>query len=170
MFSRISDRDGSWHELIGQWEAKCEAYGENISDYATASLPLIEDAASSSARVSYGAFAYSENDEYLAACQVNTAFLPGYKGKVLRVRHIVLSPDFDFSSDIVLEDYTNVLVGVFVGAIHLAAKDMPADHLKFHLRSPLERELGEYFTEAMAEDATFTSADIVGSWIYLSKA
>ena len=170
MLERVNGKDGSWAELIKQWEKQCEGYGESLDDFAVASLPVIEDLARGAQQRYAGAYAYSEGGEYKAACQVNSTFLPKYEGKVLRVRHIVLSPDFDFSDTPTVEDYTNVLVGVFVGAISLTMEEMPSAHVKFHLRSPIERELGQHFTNAISGNAAFKDVAMQGSWIYLSKA
>ncbi|WP_420325450.1 hypothetical protein [Mameliella sp.] len=170
MLKRVNGQDGSWPDLISQWEKQCEIYGESLDDFAVASLPVIEGLATGAQQHYAGAYAYSDDGNYKAVCHVNSTFLPKYDGKVLRVRHIVLSPDFDFSDTPTVDDYTDVLVGVFVGAIALTMEEMPSSHVKFHLRSPIERELGEHFTKAISGNAAFKDVAMQGSWIYLSKA
>jgi len=103
-------------------------------------------------------------------CQANSSLLPGYVGKVLRIRHIVLSPRFDFADDMTVEQYSQTLVVVFTGVLGLAYGEMASDHVKFHLKSPADRAFGGAFTEAVKDHKAFTKVEMKGSWIYLSQA
>ena len=167
MLSRVSKDD--WNKLILQWEDECSHYGENYSDFATASLPVLEHLAYSAPLRDASVYGLVQDDKYQVVCQANSTFLPGYQGKVLRVRHIGLSPRFEFSETVDLQDYTTSLIGVFTGALEVAQQDMPADHIKFHLKSPAERAFGNAFTDALEDHDAFTSVAMKGSWIYLSK-
>ena len=169
MLERVSDDQGTWEKLMRQWEAECDSFGENLDDYATASLPVVAQVARGTQVKNLGAYAFTMDGSFKAVCQANATYLPGYTGKVLRIRHIVLAPEFDFSPDISVDDYITVLVGVFSGAISLTNKEMEADHLKFHLRSPAEREFGTHFTKAIHDQGIVKDASVKGSWIYLSK-
>jgi hypothetical protein len=167
-FSKATIHNGSWEALLDAWEAECNAYEENLSDYATASLPVLSDLASQTPLKNSGVFVLSHEENQLAVCQANVAFLKGYDGPVLRVRHITFSPRFDYDSDIPLSEYTEALVEVFVHAIQLALTEMPAKHVKFHLRSPTEREYAQAFSDALQGNSAFTKVAAKGSWIYLS--
>lgn len=161
--------DGTgWSSVMTEWSRQCDGYEENLEDFATASLPLLEELALG-AFPNAGVFGVFDAASCTALCQANSTFLPGYTGKVLRIRHIVLSPTFDFSSNVSLEDYERALVSVFVGALKVAQGDLPSKHVKFHLRSPLERQLGASFTEAMQQQDHFSLVDMRGAWIYLSQ-
>jgi len=168
MLSRLSQNE--WRELVLQWEDECARHGENFDEFAVASLPVLEELACSAPRRDAAVFGLSTGGLINVVCQANACFLPGYTGKVLRIRHIVLSPKFDFSDELELSDYEEALVGVFQGALGLAYGEMPSDHVKFHLKSPAERAFGAAFTEALKSVRHFSNVAIKGSWIYLSKA
>lgn len=165
---RLSTKD--WEQLILEWEAECNTYGEDFEDYATLSLPVLSSLVYSAPRRDAGVFGLSTEGRVDVICQANSCFLPGYNGKVLRIRHIVLSPRFEFAQNIEIDDYSEVLIGVFVGAIRIAHDEMPSDHVKFHLKSPAERAFGAAFVNALKGDAAFQEVELRGSWIYLSKA
>lgn len=166
---RVSLADGAWESLCRQWEGECEEFGEEFDEFAPASFPVLDALARGTPFANAGVFAVLENGEYLAACQINATLLPGYTGKVLRVRHIVFSPRYDLSPDLEVEDYAKTLVGVFGGVIVLSYKNMVASHIKFHLRSPAERQFGTLFKEALEGHGAFSEVAMRGAWIYLSK-
>jgi hypothetical protein len=168
IFSKADTNNKLWASLIEAWEAECAEYEENLSDYATASLPVLADLATDTPLKTAGVFVLSEGENHLAACQANVAFLKGYDGRVLRIRHITFSPKFDFDEAVTLEEYTDTLVKVFVKAINLALTEMPAKHVKFHLRSPTEREYANEFSEALQGNSSFSKVAVRGSWVYLS--
>lgn len=168
MLERMTSADGSWQGLVRDWEAKCSEYSENLDDYATASFPVMDELATGTQRSNAGVYALKDGENHLAACQVNVAFLPGYTGEVLRVRHITLSPSYDFSDEITLDEYANVLVSIFTGTVDLALDQMPAKHVKFHLRSPAEREFADRFVGALSGNSAFKNVSLIGSWVYLS--
>ncbi|MDX1296335.1 MAG: hypothetical protein R3302_08705 [Sulfurimonadaceae bacterium] len=168
--TKICQADGSWTEMSRQWEETCVRFGENLEDYASASLPVLKELAFGADMANSGVFSHIKDGQHKAICQVNRTFLPGYDGQVLRVRHIVFAPEFDFQEDIDLGDYASVLVGVFVGSVMLADNSMPSKHIKFHLKSPAERSFGNLFVDSLKEHTAFKEVNLKGSWIYLSKA
>uniref|UniRef100_UPI004048C6FB hypothetical protein n=1 Tax=Yoonia sp. TaxID=2212373 RepID=UPI004048C6FB len=158
-----------WAKIVLEWEAESNLYSEDFLDHATASMPMLEDLANSAPLRDAGVYSYKNNGKATAILQANAARLPGYDGKVLRVRHIVLSPRFEFDEDIDMDAYASVLIGVFTGSMLLAEDEMIAPHLKFHMKSRAERTFGEQFTKAMQASKVFKNCDMKGSWIYLSK-
>lgn len=158
-----------WAKLVLEWEAQSNSFGEDFADHASASMPVLDELANSTPRRDAGVYAYSVNGETVAILQANAALLPNYHGKVLRVRHIVLSPKYELEDTLKLEDYGDALVGVFAGTIILSQREMAASHIKFHLRSPAERMFGEQFTKVMQSIDGFGECTMKGSWIYLSK-
>ena len=168
--TRLSAHDGSWFELNGQWEQACYTYNEDIGDYATASLPVLDELATATPKKNAGVFAATSGDTYLAALQANRAYLPGYDGPVLRVRHIVTAPKYDFDASVTVKEYEDLLVEVFLGVLDLSIAELEAPHVKFHLKSPAEREFGERFTNAAKKFEVFTKCEMQGSWIYLTKS
>lgn len=158
-----------WAKIVLDWEAQSNFYSEDFSDHASASMPILEELALAAPLRDAGVYSYSPDGEVAAILQANVARLPDYDGKVLRIRHIVLSPKFELDDSIQLDDYGDALVGVFAGTILLSIEGMPAPHIKFHLRSPAERMFGEEFTKAMQTSEVFKNCAMKGSWIYLSK-
>ena len=167
MFERISK--DYWAKLVLDWEAECAEFGENFDDYAVASLPVLRELACAPPRRDAAVFGSVSSEKLDVVCQANSSYLPGYTGKVLRIRHIVLSPRHDYSEEFTLDDYCSTLVGVFSGALDLADGEMMSDHVKFHLKSPAERAFGKAFTDVLKDHKAFTDVAIKGSWIYLSK-
>lgn len=168
MLKRLSEKD--WATLVLDWEAECAHFEEDFGDYATASLPVLSDLACSAPRRDAAVYGLQKDGKLDVVCQANSSFLPGHVGKVLRIRHIVLSPRFDFAEDLQIEQYEETLVGVFAGVLSLAYGEMSSDHVKFHLKSPAERSFGQAFTDALKDHDAFTEVAMKGSWIYLSKA
>ena len=164
------DQNG-WQRVANAWSLQCDGFEESFEDYASASIPVLRDFAEAEAEfnANAGVYAATKGEEYLAICQANSTLLPGYTGKVLRIRHIVLAPKFDFSEEVTLREYERALVTVFHGALHVADYDMPSHHIKFHLRSRAEREFASAFTEALRGYDQFTLAEMRGAWIYLSR-
>lgn len=167
---RLSLSDGGWADLCRQWEGECISFGEELSDFALGSFPVLDQLARGPQLASAGVFATSNDSGHPTACQVNVTLLPGYEGKVLRVRHILFSPRYDLDDIGDSEEYARVLVSVFAGAILLSYETMPAEHVKFHLRSPAEMQFGHMFTEVLQEHEVFNKVAMRGAWIYLSKS
>ena len=166
---RLSLADGNWGSLCQQWEDECIHYGESLDDYAPGAFPVLAQLASGPQLSNAGVFAVANARGFQAACQVNATLLPGYEGKVLRVRHIILSPRYDFDDMEDIKEYITVLVSIFGGAILLSYGKMPSEHVKFHLRSPVERQFGQMFTDALIEQGKFKKINMKGAWIYVSK-
>lgn len=165
---RMTGKD--WQKLMVEWEECASAFGEDISDYAVASMPVLEDLATGATYKKKGVFSFNEDGETKSVFQANLARLPGYTGEVLRVRHIVLSPRFDYDNNVEIDEYARTLAGTFAGAVGISIAKMPAQHIKFHLKSPAERAYGHLFTEALKDlTSEFSDVSMHGSWIYLSK-
>lgn len=170
IFDLVRIGPDEWQELSLQWEAQSGNFSENFEDHASASMPVLEELALGPQLSDAGVFSFQRDGEFKVIAQFNATFLPGYTGKVLRVRHIVLSPRYELDEEITLDDYGEVLVGIFGGSLMLSIDKMPSDHVKFHLQSRAERMFGEQFKEALKESPHFKKVVMRGSWIYLSKA
>ncbi|MDE0696146.1 MAG: hypothetical protein OXH76_09985 [Boseongicola sp.] len=166
---RVSLADGSWTRLCHQWEHECDSFGEAFDEFTPASFSVLDDLARGTPFANAGVFAASNDNDYVAAFHANVAFLPNYEGKVLRIRHIVFAPRYDLDPNMKMEDYAGILVAVFAGAIILSNDVMAAPHIKFHLRSPVERQYGDLFTKALNVHEVFKEATMQGAWIYVSK-
>jgi hypothetical protein len=168
-FKRVSIENGLWPELLRQWEDECSSYEEDFSDYATASIPTLRPLAESAQVKKAGVYALCDESYYMALCQLNVAFLPGYDGKVLRVRHIVHSPRYDFDNDVAIEQYGDLLSRLFVGVFDASDGEMAAPYVKFHFKSPAERAFFAALQTALHGHSAFASVEMRGSWLYIKK-
>lgn len=169
-FERVSYDNGRWGELLNQWEQEATTYGENFDDYMPASIEAIRPLAEEAQVLNAGVYGVRSESRYLGLCQLNAAFLPGYQGKVLRVRHITFSPKYDYDEGLSVEDYATVLSDVFIGAYSVSGGEMPAPHMKFHFRSPAEKVFFDRLKEVLREHDAFASVEMRGAWLYIAKA
>jgi hypothetical protein len=103
-----------------------------------------------------------------AACFLNNALLKGYTGKVLRVRHLILSPYYDFE-DLEIEDYAGVLGSYLLALIECSEKELISKHLKIHYRSPYDRTFFATFAMAMRTTGRLPAIESKGMWLHLTK-
>ncbi len=166
-FKRISRENGDWNKLWTSWDTICSEYGETFQDFASSSLEVLRPLAESPQTASAGVFALFDGVSILAVCQLNVAFIKGYDKKVLRLRHLLLSPKYDYSDDITVEDYVNILSEMFAGTISCAKEELFAKHVKLHLQSPADREFFNKIQENLEQSATFSSVKMHGAWLYI---
>ncbi len=133
-----------------------------------ASWPVLSECAEADMR-DEGVYALEFDGETHAICRANSVLIPNYIGKVLRVRHILMSPFYDFG-DVSIEKYARALSKLFVGAIHLSNIGLPSPHVKFHLRSVADRQFFSTIGDSMSELDMFSSVKLKGSWLYITKA
>ena len=167
-FSELNKEDGSWEKLEDDWKNQCTSFDEEIDEYATASLPVLRDIVINNTS-DHSIFAlYGDDNVHHAICCLNSVFIPGYKSKVLRVRHILLSPNFDFG-DFTIEEYGNVLTEVFFGALAVSEDSLRSDHIKFHLRSHADRNFFATLGKNLNDSKLFDSVKFRGAWMYVDK-
>jgi len=168
-FVRVSNENRLWKQLINDWEDQCREFGEDIGDYATASLPVLESLASETQRKNAGVFAVRSERGFEGICQLNVTPLPGYTGPVLRVRHIVHAPRYDFEEAMDIDEYAAVLASTLLGVFRTSEHDMKAEHIKFHFKSPAEQMFFSKLKDALAEKELFSLMELKGSWLYITK-
>lgn len=168
-FLRVSTENGHWQRLMQQWSDQCDSYSEALDDYAVASLPAIRPLAEGAQVSTAGVYSVIKGGSYLGICQLNAAYLPGYDGRVLRVRHIVHCPNFDFSDQVTVEDYVEFLGLILVGVFGESNADMSAPYIKFHFKSPAERRFFEELKVAMSDLDLIDKVEMKGSWLYIKK-
>ncbi len=161
--------DGSWDGLVRQWTDECAEFDEDFDEYALGAIDVLEslieeDLPASRARV----VSLIDDGRHRLVCQANRADIKGYDGKVLRIRHIVLSPRFDFGSVDVAE-YALVLTSLFAHVLKLSDVDMKAPHIKFHLRSPADRQFFAMLSQHLGAGNHFRHIAMRGSWLYITK-
>ena len=168
--TRISRADGTWDQLCQQWEQDCLSYNEDFSGFSPATLPVLQQLATGSLLTNAAVYAVKRESGYHAAFQANVCHRLRYDGLVLRVRHITLSPAYDYNMEVTTDNYVATRIHVFVGALLLSDGQMSARHIKFHLRSPAELQYVDLFQQALKDNSAFPLVETRGAWIHLSKA
>ena len=166
-FKRISQENGLWGKLWAEWDEICSSFDENFQDFAPSSLTVLQPLAESPQTSSSGVFALIEQDSILAVCQLNVAWIKGYDNKVLRLRHLLLSPKYDFSDEVTVDKYVQILSEMFAGTVLCAKNEMLAKHVKLHLQSPADRELFKEIEQHLIKTATVSSVKMHGAWLYV---
>lgn len=164
---KLDMADGSWPEFVADWKSQCERAHEDFAQYAVGSFDVLSGLATAPEK-NAGVYALRLEDAHAAVCQANCTGLPGYDGPVLRVRMILLSPDYDFGSKTV-EEYGNVLVGMFMGIFALSEGEMPSRYIKFHLRSPADRNFFAAIGSGLNGSGAFEKVELSGAWLYVTK-
>lgn len=162
--------NSTWSSFETDWKAQCGKYGENFEEYSSGTFSVLRDIIDKE-HGSAGVFAFCEDEIHSSICQLNIASIPGYSGPVLRVRFLTMCPELDFG-DHPLEKYASALVHAFAGIMHLS-DDHPtyaAKHIKFHLRSPNDRQFFSILGSGLSEADEFESVRMTGSWLYITKS
>lgn len=167
LFTPISTADGSWDALIEDWRVQCEQCGEEFEGYAEATLRELE-ALAADGHPRAGVYALKDGESFVAVCQANCVPLPGYDGPVLRIRFMTVAPKYDFGV-YSIHEYATLLISLFVASIGLSVSDRPANHLKFHLRSPADIQFFAALGSELSQRPVFTSVQTRGAWLYVTK-
>lgn len=166
-FKRISRENGLWGNLWAEWDKICTSFDENFQEFAPSSLTVLQPLAENPQTESAGVFALIDQGSILAVCQLNVAFIKGYDNKVLRLRHLLLSPEYDFSDNVTVESYVQILSEMFAGTVHCANSELPAKHVKLHLQSPADRQFFKEIEQHLNVSATFSAVKMHGAWLYI---
>lgn len=168
-YKRLEHHDGSFQGLQDDWKAQCHQFDEDFEGYVGLPLStlseLVEDC---NGNRHDGVYALSSGDaEYAAVCFTNSAFIPGFRERVLRVRHLVLAPKFDIG-EYDAEVYAKLLTDVLDALIELAKSEVDAKHIKVHFRSPADSQVfGEYSRE-LHTSGVFSNVATHGAWLIVS--
>lgn len=165
---RLEEKNGTWRDLYADWKSQCEQFNEDFSLYENEPFDVIRDLTKEPLNQKAAAFALHYDKEYAAIFQVNQTCLPGFEGEVLRVRMISLSPYYEFGPA-KIEEYGELLIKIFLGIIEISDTIMRSKHIKFHLRSPADRQFFFYLGQGLNSKGIFTKVDTIGSWVYITK-
>lgn len=167
---RLSHTDSSWQGLQDNWSKICHDRDEDFETFNRGTLSLLAELVAECGEDGKdGVFArISEDGHYEAVCFVNRAFLPKYTGRVMRVRHLIMSPLYDLET-FEPEKYAEVLTNIFVDVVNLDDSKYPCGHVKFHFRSPADLEVFKTFSNFLKEDPYFSVVQMAGAWLSLSK-
>lgn len=167
-FICLREEDGTWERFLIDWKSQCADLDEDFSIYENEPVGVVHDLVAGEVRNDAAAYALHDGTRFCAMCQVNCTPLPGYIGNVLRVRMLYLSPYFDFG-DFGLEDYSKIIIRIFSEIIKLSDTRMESKHIKFHLRSPADRQFFASFGNVLDTQRVFGSVSTRGSWLYITK-
>lgn len=163
----ITVENGNWNRLQAAWRNECERFGEDFDDYASGSFSILSQLAEKP-EPKAGVYGLRYDDVFSAICQTNVATLPGYDGPVVRVRMITFSPIFDFEINDV-DQYAGVLADLLQGVIDLSDGEMNARHIKFHLRSPADRNFFTTLGRHLGGTSLFEKVEVRAGWLYVTK-
>lgn len=167
---RLNKANGTWNGMEDQWSTECDTFGEDYGSYSIASVSTLRDECDNGeVDNDTGVFALQSSDNRShAACFLNSTLLKGYDGKVLRVRHFVLSPYYDFEA-LSSDDYAEVLSHFFHALIDCSEKTLPSPHIKLHYRSPNDRQFFATLAMQIRIAGQPWKIDSKGMWLHLTK-
>jgi hypothetical protein len=167
-FIRLEAQSGTWAQFLEDWQQQCAEFREDFAPYEIEPIGVVRDLAEGPRRDDAAAFAFHDGEIFAAMCQVNVTQLPGYVGDVLRVRMLYLSPYYEFG-EYSVEKYSELVADVFWKIFEMSRLHMPARHIKFHLRSPADRQFFVSLGNALDASGVFESVAVRGAWLYLTK-
>ncbi|MEX0970898.1 MAG: hypothetical protein WD046_10695 [Paracoccaceae bacterium] len=168
--TRIRVDNGDWECFEDGWKASCEKFGEDFLDFFPQSLPSLKNIAlENEDRTHSGIFGLSGVDsETDAIFFANCALLKGYDGHVLRVRHVLFSPKYDFG-ELDVEDFQNLLKRLLINWLLISENSLKANHIKIHLRSPSDAVFLKELSRNLVNEDIFSKVESHGAWISVSK-
>lgn len=167
---KLFHHDGSWNDLLTQWAQQCHDCGEDFEAYLPETIRLLGNLVDDTANEKWdGVFGHKdEQGKHQGVCFVNCTFLPGFTGRVLRVRHVLLSPENDFG-DFDEVHYSGLLGTIFERIIRLSDTMLPCKSIKIHFRSPADVALFSRFAANFEDSEHFSSVKMAGAWLMLTK-
>lgn len=167
---RLNKADGSWDALEAQWRDECVSLEEDYGTYAEAALSTLRDECDDGKiDPTSGVFGLKdENGKLHSACFLNTTPLKGYIGPVLRIRHTLLSPYYDFS-DLSIDVYASVLAEYFMAIIAVSDNELKSQNIKLHYRSPYDRQIFAAVGITLRSTGVFQTVASKGMWLHLTK-
>lgn len=168
---RLNKANETWSNLETKWREECQSFDEDFENYAEASLGTLRDECDEGSEdPDSGVFGLTDPEgRQHAVCFLNSTLLKGYQGKVLRVRHLVLSPFYDFEA-LNLEDYASVMASYFMALVNCSDSVLKCPHIKIHYRSPYDRTFFAAFGMTMRSTGRFSAVESKGMWLHLTKA
>ena len=171
----LSATDGSWEAFKEDWQNQCDEVGEDLDEYSPEILKLIEGtvlgtepALGGTNETRVGALWDSDRKHFYAVCILNRTMLPRTPGYTLRVRHLIVSPLLDYGLGDV-QMYPDVVIGITLGIVKLSSTVLPANSIRFHLRSPEDVAYFRAFGAALGERKVFASVKAHGAWLYIER-
>ncbi|MGO8269245.1 hypothetical protein ACC862_24085 [Rhizobium ruizarguesonis] len=168
-FIRLRQDDGTWDAFEKDWRDQCATFEEDFDSYAEATFGAVREIIEIEKKKA-GVFALKMEGKHVAMCQLNKAAIPKYDSPVLRVRFITLSPEYDLAAK-EIDDYAGVLVEILTQVLILSRTDdeMKSQYIKFHLRSPADRQFFSVLGKGLDGMQSFESVAMQGAWLYIHQ-
>ncbi len=167
-FSRLGAEGPTYEDLLADWRNQCETFDEDFDTYSAIPFSVFKEIQERDAE-NTGLYAVCHDDGFDAVCMVNHARIPKHDGPVLRVRHILLSPTFDFG-ELDIAEYGGALVRILQGALALSSEGkLQARYIKLHARSPADFPFFTALQTALDGTSVFESVKMAGAWLHITK-
>lgn len=165
---RLQAGDGTLEKFNADWAAQCDEVSEDCETFAQAAVSVIRDFAERNSEKEW-AIAFMDGERHMAAaCAIRTT-QKGLPGWTLRVREVTVCPLLDYGN-LGENTYVDTLIAILNGAIKLSESDLPADHIKLHLRSPADAVFFRAFGNTLDSKGVFAASEAHGAWLTISKA
>lgn len=162
--------DGTWDALVDDWGRICQSYDEDFENYMTVSIPTLKQQCIECENERWsGSYSLKNNEgQHIAVAFLNAAHIKGFNGRVLRVRHLSMSPLYDFG-EYDEGTYAKTLSEIVMKIVEMSDSDLESPNIKIHFRSPADVRLFRIFAEKMNEFEHFSTIKMVGSWLHIVK-
>lgn len=165
---RLLASDGSLELFDADWKAQCTRVDEDCDSFGEATASVIRDLARKEGDKEW-AVAIKNDDHFMAAaCAIRTMQKP-FTGWVLRIREVTVCPLLDYGN-FDENAYVDTLIAILNGALKLSESNLPADHIKLHLRSPADAVFFRAFGNTLDSKGVFAATEAHGAWLTISKA
>ena len=167
---RLNHDDGTWQAFVNEWSKLCRDFDEDFNSYMPYNLnTLAQQCEDCVLDQRSGVFAHKDSDGgHVAVCFLNSGYIPKFDGRVLRVRHLVLAPNYDLG-EYSVDQYAEVLSRVVTDVIEMSNGTLLSKHLKFHFRSPADVEVFRQFAPELNKAKHFKNVRMQGSWLTITK-
>lgn len=167
---RLSLGNGTWQQVLDQWSKQSHQYEEDFESFLPQTLPMLEtQIRDCEGNQTTGVYSHlGGTDDHKAICFLNGAFIPGFTGRVLRVRHLILAPEYDFG-EYTGDEYAALLAAIFEDVLGVSDAEIPCKNVKMHFRSPADVALFREFATNLNEGSRFLSVKMQGAWLSISK-
>ncbi len=164
---RITDLDGSLEELESDWQSQCNEVNEEFAFFDPSTMDPIRSFAMCASEKEW-AIAIKHDGRFMAAACAIRTMQKGFSGWVLRIREVTVCPLLDYGY---LDEnaYVDTLIAVLNGALKLSERELEADHIKLHLRSPADAVFFRAFGNTLDSKGVFAATEAHGAWLSISK-
>lgn len=169
---RAQEENGLFRQLEAEWGRQCDAFGEDIDEYATPSMAHAREiVAGKHDTDKYGIYVLVNDTHHECLAHCNVARLPGTTGKTMRMVWVLLAPKYDFD-ETEPKVLASIAAALVTETIRLSAGNeepqMRADHIKIHLGGVGDRQFFSGVAHALQGAGHVQDVAIRGNWLHMS--